>query len=144
MASTEQPTPSPRSAFFKLRPKDTRNESTNSLDTSSNSDDLNIDGGSLRPSTSEGSTRFRDRLRRKSVDDRRDSNDSGRRLSTLLSGRRNKLKKTPSTDNLENRLRPKTSNGNLELSGNRSDSSLGLGGSGHSSLLTDDNSDSEG
>lgn len=143
MASTDQPTPSPRSAFFKLRPKDSRNESSNSLDTSSNSDDLNVDGGTLRPSTSEGSTRFRDRLRRKSVDDRRDSNDSGRRLSTLLSGRRNKLKKTPSTD-LEKYLRPKTSNGNLELSGNRSDSSLGLDGSGHSSLLTDDNSDQEG
>ena len=82
-------------------------------------------------------------LLRKSVDDRRGSNDSGRRLSTLLSGRRNKLKKTTSTD-LEKHLSVNSSSGNLELSGNRSDSSLGLAGSGHSSILTDDNSDQEG
>lgn len=86
--------------------------------------------------------RLRSRTRRGSVqtdDERRGSGDSGRRLAKLLPGKRGRLKKTPSSDNLD---RPVSAYGSLQ--GNQSDSSIGAQGSGHSSLLTDDNSEQEG
>lgn len=148
MSATIDSTPSPRGALSKLRRNQGgSNNSANSLADSSNSDDPNADP-ERRPSTSSGIGKLKERIRRKSVqEDRRPSADAGNRLSKVLSGRKNKLRKTPSTD-LEGRLRvdESSSTGNLALSGNRSDSSLGpdLNGSGRSSILTEDNSDGEG
>lgn len=119
-----------------------RNNSTNSLVSSSNSDDPNGDSGvGLRPVTSGGIGKLTDRIRRKSIDDRRSSADAGKRLSSLLSGRKHRLKRAKSSE-------LGSSNGNadgstLALPGNQSDSSLAQEGSGRSSLLTDDNSDPE-
>ena len=113
------------------------NTSSNSLVSSSNDDDPGADL-SLRPTSSAGLSKLTDRLRKKSVDERRGSNDSGRRLSTL----KNKLKKTKSKD-----VRPSPSfgleTGAFSLSQNQSNSSLGLASSSRSSLLTDDNSENE-
>ena len=138
-------TPSPRGTLSRLkRNLGDSNESNNSLASSSNSDDPNASSG-LQPTTAEGVGRkLRARLRRRSVDDRRDSNDSGKRLSNLIPGRKNKPKKTDS-DELERQSSVDSAAGNvgLGLVGNQSDSSL-LAGSGQSSLLTDGESEHEG
>lgn len=92
--------------------------------------------------------KIRSKTRRKSVqadgDERRGSGESPSRLSKLIPGKRgSRLRKTPSSDNFQRPLSEHsgTSNG---LAGNQSDSSIGISGSGHSSLLTDDNSEQEG
>lgn len=127
--------------FSRLRRGSTdKNASTASLEVSSGASD----GADAKSKSGMESTieRIRSRTRRGSVqtdDERRGSGDSGRRLAKLLPGKRGRLKKTPSSDNLE---RPLSAYGNLQ--GNQSDSSIGANGSGHSSLLTDDNSEQEG
>ena len=119
-----------------------KNGSTVSLRNSTASD-----GGdpAAKPSTESPLDLIRSKTRRKSTheDERRGSGDSGGRLSKLLPGKRGRLKKTPSSDKLERPVSAysTTSNG---LPGNQSDSSIGANGSGHSSLLTDDNSEHEG
>jgi hypothetical protein len=144
MPSTDRSAPSPRGTLARLRDKlGDSNESSNSLASSSNSDDPNADL-SLRPTTSDGvGTKLRDKLRRKSVDNRRDSEDSGKRLSNLMSrSRRRKPKNVSSSDLLDRQLSVDSNNGNLGL--NLSTSSLDLAGSGGSSLLTDGESENEG
>ena len=144
MPSTGATSPSPSGALSKLRRKaGASNDSSNSLESSSNSDNPYADPA-LQP-TDSGLGKLRDKFRRKSVDDRggkRGSQDSGRRLSALVPNRRNKLRKVASSD-LQQQSSLSSSTGNLAITGNRSDSSLGVGGSGHSSLLTDDNSENE-
>jgi hypothetical protein len=98
-----------------------KNDSTNSLADSSNSDDPNAElGVGLRPSSSRGvGDRLADRIRRRSVDDRRDSADSTKqRLSSLLPSRRNKLKRAKSSELI---AEPAPSTENLDLTGNQSD-----------------------
>ena len=144
MPTTDSGTSSPRGALSKLRRNQGgSNNSSASLASNSNSDDPNADS-ERRLSTASGIGKLKERLRRKSVDDRRGSDDSESRLSKLISSGRNSPKKTPPTD-FERSLNVETSDGgNLDLSGNRSDSSLALDGSGRSSILTDDNSEPEG
>lgn len=142
MPSTELNASSPRRTLSKLRRNlGDSNGSSNSLASSSNSDDPTADL-SLRPTTSDGVTgKLRDKLRRKSVDDRRDSQDSGKRLSQLIPRRKSKAREKKSSD-LDRQLSPEPGNGNLGISGiNHSGSSLDLAGSGRSSLLTDGESD---
>ena len=119
------------------------NGSSNSLGSSSNSDDPNADL-TLRPTTSDGvGQKLKDKLRRKSVDTRRDSEDSGKRLSNLMPrSRRSKPTNVSSSDLLDRQLSVDSNNGNLGL--NLSTSSLDLAGSGRSSLLTDGESENEG
>ncbi len=126
------------------RQGDSKNDSSNSLAESSNSDDPNRESGvGLRPTSSRGMERLADRIRRRSVDDRRGSADSGKRLSSLLPAKLSKLKRTKSSEEIK--AEPTPSNDTLLLTGNQSDSSLAQEGSGRSSLLTDDNtSDHEG
>ena len=114
-----------------------QNKSTNSLTSESTSDDPNA-SNSFRASIDEGIGKLRDRARRKPGDERRGSRDSP--LSGLMSGRKNKVQNTASTD-LERHLSVDSHNdANLEIADNRSDSSLGI----DEGLLTDDNSDVEG
>ena len=142
MPATDAGAPSPRGTFSRLRRNlGDSNESSNSLASSSNSDDPNA-SPSRRLSTADGvGVKLRDRLRRKSLDDRRGSNDSGNRLSNLMHGRKSKLK-TTKADDPEQQLSADSGSGNLGLLGNQSDSSL-LAGSGRSSLLTDGESENE-
>jgi hypothetical protein len=127
---------------FKRSQGNGENNSTNSLVSSSNSDDPNTESGvGLRPNSSGGIAKLADRIRRKSVDDRRGSVDSGKRLSSLLPGRRNKLKRTKSSELSSTNVEAES--GATALTGNQSDSSLAEEGSGRSSLLTEDNSDHE-
>lgn len=126
--------------FSRLRRGSTdKNASTVSLGTSSASDGVDSPVKTAVDSTLD---KIRSRTRRTSVDDRRGSGDSGSKLSKLLPGKRHRVRKTPSTDNLERPLSGQSglSNG---LPGNQSDSSIGVNGSGHSSLLTEDASDQE-
>lgn len=128
------------------RNQENSSTSTNTLASSSNSDDQTLE--QVRTPPTDGSTsKFRDVFRRKSVDvnGKAISPDSGRRLSNLRLGRKNKLKKTDSND-LSRHLSVDSENGNLELSGNRSESSLlvDLDGSGGDSILTGDESENEG
>ena len=110
---------------------------------SSNSDNPDADL-SLRPTTSDGVTgKLRDKLRRKSVDDRRDSADAGKRLSNLIPSRRSKRKKDKQ-DDLDRQTTLDSQTGSLGISGNLSGSSLDLAGSGRSSLFTDGESEHEG
>ena len=111
---------------------------------SSNSD--NPDAGlSLRPTTSDGVTgKLRDKLRRKSVDDRRDSADAGKRLSNLIPSRRKSKLKKERLGDLDQQTTLDSRAGSLGISGNLSGSSLDLAGSGRSSLFTDGESEHEG
>jgi hypothetical protein len=120
-----------------------QNNSTNSLVSSSNSDDPNQDSPGLRPTSSSGIGKLADRIRRKSVDDRRGSTDSGKRLSALIPGRRNKLKRVKSSE--LSPLATPDDDGALTLQKTQSDSDISLAqeGSGRSSLFTEDNSDRE-
>ena len=144
MPATDLAAPSPRGTLSRLRRKPgDSNESSNSLASSSNSDDPSASPG-LRASISEGVGRkLKDRLRRKSVDDRRGSNESRNRFSNFLLDRKNKVKETDS-NGLDRQLSIDSGSGNLALYQNQSDSSLGLAGSGQSSLLTDGESEHEG
>lgn len=131
--------PSPRRALTKLRRlRDGSDNSTHSQDEDSASDEQGSNL-SLQPTITGGNS-LRDRLRRKSVDDRPDSRDSGSRLSTLI---RNKFKKNDGNDSNTN-LSTDGGNDSLQITGNHSASSLGVDDSGHSSLLTDDDSEQEG
>ena len=145
MPATDLAAPLPRgklSSKFRRKLGDS-NDSSNSLASSSTSEDPNAEQ-SLRPSTSDGAGgRLKNRLRRKSVDDRRGSNDAGKRLSNLMPGRKDRPKKTDWNEP-ERQLSADSGTGNLGLLGNQSDSSIGLAGSGRSSLLTDGESDHEG
>lgn len=149
MPATDPSTPPLRGlARLKRNPGDNGNDSTNSLVSSSNSDDPTAEAGvGLRPSSAGGIGKLADRLRRRSVDDRRDSADAGNRLSALLPGRRNKLKRTKSSDlKVGIGAEDDICQDQLPcgLPNNHSDSSLVDGGSGRSSLFTEDNSDHEG
>lgn len=130
--------------FSRLRTGSTdKNASNVSLGTSSASDGLE---SPVKTAVDSTLGRIRSRTRRKSVqaeDDRRGSGDSGSRLSKLLPGKRHRVRKTPSNDNL-NRPLSACATGSNGLPGNHSDSSIGINGSGHSSLLTDDNFEQEG
>lgn len=144
MPATDVATPPSRGGLSRLRRNqgDGANDSTNSLISSSNSDDPNGDSGvGLRPTSSGGIGKLTDRLRRRSVDDRRGSDDSGKRLSALIPSRRNKLKRAKSSE-LKRNAEPGSTG--LPQSNNGSDSSLAQAGSGRSSLFTEDNSDIEG
>ena len=146
MPSTDLAAPLPRGKLSKLKHAlGDSNGSSNSLVSSSNSDAPETDL-SLRPTTSHGVTgKLRDRLRRKSVENRRDSQDSGNRLSNLMSRRKSKAKKDESNELNRSSTVDSSSNGNLGISGtNLSGSSLDLAGSGRSSLLTDGESEHEG
>ena len=117
-----------------------KNASTASLGTSSGTSDGMEN--KTKPGMDSTFERLRSRTRRGAAqtdDERRGSGDSGRRLSKLMPGKRGRPKKTPSSENLERPLSAYSS-----LPGNQSDSSIGVNGSGHSSLLTDDNSEQEG
>jgi hypothetical protein len=144
MPSTDSSAPSTRGTLARLRDKlGDSNESSNSLASSSNSDDPNADL-SLRPTTSDGvAGKLRDKLRRRSVDNRRDSEDSGKRLSNLMSRSRKSKSKNALSSDLDRQLSVDSNNGNLGISG-LSTSSLDLAGSGRSSLFTDGESEHEG
>ncbi|KAK5174752.1 uncharacterized protein LTR77_001835 [Saxophila tyrrhenica] len=147
MSAPDVNTPPSRGLSRLLRNQgDSKNNSTNSLVDSSNSDDQNPESAvGLRPGSSRGvGERLADRIRRKSVDDRRDSAESAKRLSSFIPSRRNKLKRNKSSERQAESREPSPVNESLTLAGNQSDSSLAQEGSGRSSLLTDDNSDQEG
>ena len=145
MPSTEGAKPSPLSKL--RRNKDTANASSNSLasgsgDGEGSSESQSGGGGGLRSSIDKVKQRTR-----RSIDDRRGSADAGtNRLSKLLP-RRKRSAKPEDTNGLERELSTLSSAdgtlGSLSVSGTRSDTSL-FDDSGHSSLLTDDNSDVEG
>lgn len=131
--------------------KDEKNLSTNSR---ANSPDSGIhaheqpqqERPGLRASMESAIDKVKDRtLRRGSVGgiERRDSDDSrveSRRLSTLVSKTKRKVKKGWKVGDDDSQRRPSMDSrlGIDELGGNHSDSSLLLDGSGQSSLLTDD------
>ena len=92
------------------------------------------DNGLLRSSMDAAIDKVRDRTRRRSVDDRRGSDDvPGRRLSTLVSKTKRKIKGEKGSE--PDRTLSVDSFG---FEGNQSDSASPLDGSGRSSLLTDD------
>lgn len=139
------PSPSSRRALSKLRRnKENGNISSNTLASSSNSDDQNLEG-TLTPPT-DSTSKFRDKFRRKSADPTKPlpvSPDSGRRLSKFVNASRNRLAKTASND-IERSLSVDSESAGLGLSENTSEVSLVLDGSGGDSILTDDGSDREG
>lgn len=139
------PSPSSRKALSKLRRnQETGNISSNTLASSSNSDDQNLER-TLTPPT-DSTSKFRDKFRRKSADPTKPlpvSPDSGRRLSRLVNARRNRIQNTTSDDN-ERSLSVDSENAGLGLYENPSEASLVLDGSGGDSILTDDGSDREG
>ena len=138
------PSPSPLSKLSKFRrgkkSKDDNLSTQSLVSTSTDGDDLAL----RQRSSVEG---VMEKLKvvgsRRSSDDRRQSGDS-RRLSKLVSGKLRRRK----SDNSDDGSRPNAaSTTNLEqgdelLPRSRSDASLGLAGSGGSSLLTED-SDTE-
>ena len=148
----DQGAPSPRGALSRLRRnKGPANASTNSLASASADDnDSSEGGGGLRASMDATLERVKSRTKR-AVEDRRGSNgddgssrrgskdDSGRRLSNLIPRR-----KRASKPNLERNLSAHSGDSaeGRSIASNHSDLSL-LDGSGRSSLLTDDNSDTE-
>lgn len=142
MASTEQDTSSPRGGpLARLRRnKERSSDSSVSLSRSTTNDD-DVEGKSrrIRSSIDEGIKKVKERTKR-SNDDRRGSDDPAKRgLSALLA----RKKRNSKGDILDVERNMSTGSGALSTSGNRSESSL-LGGSGHSSILTDDYSDTEG
>lgn len=139
-------TPPPRAgALSKLRftkDKGIGNVSTTSLPNySAESDDspANLpDKDGLRASMENAIDKVRDRTRRRSEDDRQKSDDGQpRKLSTLMSKAKRKVKKGERDAGLSQTTSYESGN-ELVLPGNRSDSSLLFDESGHSSLLTDD------
>ncbi|KAK4546674.1 hypothetical protein LTR36_001892 [Oleoguttula mirabilis] len=143
MAATESNAPSPRGALSRMRRnKGTANTSTNSLGTGSADGDDPESGGGLRASMDAAIEKVKDRTKRRSVDDRRGSDDpSIKRLAGFLPRKKREEKKDAS--GREPSLSAQSAGDSVLLSGNRSETSL-LDDSGHSSLLTDDNSDNEG
>ncbi|KAK5128029.1 hypothetical protein LTR85_005146 [Meristemomyces frigidus] len=147
MPTTEPNAPSPRGALSRLRRnKPGANASTNSLGNASADGDESESGGGggqgLRASMDAAIEKVKDRTKRRSVDDRRGSDDnSTKRLTNLLPRKRRGSKQAG--PELERNLSVVSAGDNLSFSGNRSESSL-VDDSGHSSLLTDDNSDIEG
>lgn len=92
------------------------------------------DTGLLRSSVDAAIDKVKDKTRRHSVDGRRGSDDvSGRRLSTLVSKTKRKIKGDRGCDPART-----LSVDSLGLDGNQSDSASPLEGSGRSSLFTDD------
>jgi len=119
--------------------------STNSLANGSGDSEEGVDNGDRRASMDVAIDKFKERTKRNG-DSRRNSKDEGTsRLRSLLG--RSKRGSVQEDDGLERRLSAlsgEASNSNLALfiSGNRSNVSL-PDDSGHSSLMTDDNSDTE-
>lgn len=111
-------------------------------------DDVSENSG-LRASMESAIDKVKERTRRRSVDDRglerRDSDDS-RRLSTLVSKTKRKVKRSLKVADADSERNTSIDSGSgsrlgtseLELAGNHSNSSLLQYESGHSSLLTDD------
>jgi hypothetical protein len=150
--------PSPRGGplgLSKLLRKDKGNveASTNSLASSSDngayapgySQDGASESSGLRASMESAIDKVKDRTRRQSVHERRPErrgSDDSRRLSTLVSKTKRKVKKGLKVADADTERNPSVDSGSRlgysELEGNRSDSSLYLYGSGRSSLLTDD------
>lgn len=159
--------PSPRGAPLgltkKLLRKDKTNVETSTSSLGSSSDNgANIAPGNLPEDVSESNSGLRasmesaidkvkERARRRSVDDRgleRRESDDSRRLSTLVSKTKRKVKKGLKVADADTERNLSMDSGSRlgisELEGNHSDSSL-LQGSGRSSLLTDDErSDQDG
>jgi hypothetical protein len=134
---------SPRGAFSKLRKnKGTATASTTSLASASADGDDSSESGRLRASMDASMGKGKERSRRRSTDDRGGNDDNpSRRLSSLLPRR-----KRPPKDLLDVERTGSGDSGkkgNLSMPGSRSETSL-LDDSGHSSILTDDNSDIEG
>ena len=124
------------------RNKGLDNLSTNSLAGSSDGDgDDAADSSSLRASMETAIGKVKDRTKR-APDDRLGSEDgTGRRLSALIS----RKKRNPRLDAKNFTVdRNFSTESGYSVDMNRSDSSLPLDESGHSSLLTEDNSDTEG
>ena len=140
MPSTELQTPSPRNLSRLRRNKDVANASTNSLASGSADGDDSSEGG-LRASMDAALDKVRERARRKSVDDRRGSDDTANRRLSGLFPRKKKASRKGSRGPERNLSTP-AGDDKLSISGNRSESSLL--DSGHSSLFTDDASDQEG
>jgi len=119
--------------------------STNSLANGSGDSEDNAENGGLRASMDIAIDKFKERTKR-NEDSRRNSKDEGTsRLRSLLP--RSKRGSRQEYDGLERRLsalsgEASNSSPALFISGNRSDASL-PDDSGHSSLMTDDNSDTE-
>ncbi|KAK3701386.1 hypothetical protein LTR37_015484 [Vermiconidia calcicola] len=147
MSTTDLPLPAPRSVSKLRRKLGKNNDSSNSLAESSNDDDPNADA-SRRSSTSGGLGKLKDRMRRKSVDERRRSDDSGKRLSAIIPDRKSRRLEKEKSSEFERNGSTDSGTGpahpTFMLPTSRSDSSLNLAGSGRSSLLTDDNSEHEG
>lgn len=143
MPATELGKPSPRGALSKLRRnKGLADASTNSVASAPVEGDDSSESTGLRASMDAAFGKVKERTRRKSVDDRRGSEDtSAKRLSGLFP--RKKRRESKDKPGLERNLSAPSGDESLFLSDNRSDSSL-LNGSGRSSLLTEDNSDVEG
>lgn len=143
MPATEPNTPPPRGALSRLRRnKGLANASANSFGAGSTDGDESEPGGGLRASMDAAIGKVKERTKRRSVDDRRGSDDtSTKRLSALLPRKRRGSKQDVSGP--ERNLSAVSTNDSLAGSGNHSESSL-VDDSGHSSLLTDDNSDVEG
>ncbi|TKA82635.1 hypothetical protein B0A55_00751 [Friedmanniomyces simplex] len=145
MPSTDSGKASPRRALSKLRRNKGPSVSTNSLASGSGDGEENAENGGLRASMDIAIDKLKERTKRNG-DSRRNSKDDGTsRLAGFLP--RRKRGSRQEDDGLERRLSAlsgEASNSNLALSisGNRSDVSL-PDDSGHSSLLTDDNSDTE-
>ncbi|KAK0894868.1 hypothetical protein LTR02_012076 [Friedmanniomyces endolithicus] len=145
MPSTESGKSSPRRALSKLRRSKGPSVSTNSLANGSGDSEDNAENGGLRASMDVAIDKFKERTKRNG-DSRRNSKDEGSsRLRSLLP--RSKRGSRQEDDGLERRLsalsgEASNSSPALFISGNRSDVSL-PDDSGHSSLLTDDNSDTE-
>lgn len=131
-----------------------KNGSTASLGASSDGDgDAPEFGVGLKANVDSAMERLRSKTRRTSVDERRGSGDSTKRLSKLMPGRRRGSKKntesvqSTSRDDLASRdTLERSPSGGIDntLLGNQSDSSVDLQGSGRSSLLTDDASEQDG
>ncbi|KAK1085592.1 hypothetical protein LTR48_004392 [Friedmanniomyces endolithicus] len=145
MPSTESGKSSPRRALSKLRRTKGPSVSTNSLANGSGDSEDNAENGGLRASMDIAIDKFKERTKR-NEDSRRNSKDEGTsRLRSLLP--RSKRGSRQEDDGLERRLsalsgEASNSSPALFISGNRSDASL-PDDSGHSSLMTDDNSDTE-
>lgn len=145
MADESSHTASPIRALSRLRRNhDGRNDSSNSLIDSSNSDDPGTEK-STRASIESGVNKIKDHVRRRSTDDRSGRSDSqtAKRLSKLVPHRRRKGEEQYSEE-VSRHSSFDSGNVSLALPGNRSGTSLADQGSGRSSLFTDDGSDDAG
>ena len=143
MLSADRGSPSPRRSYGKLRRNKGLDEArTDSMASSSADGDDGIESGGLRASVDGAMDKVKKRVRRLSVDDRNVDGESGpRRLSKILSRRKRSPIKDGLSSDMQRNLSSDSGFGNMDLSANRSDSSLLLNESGRSSLLTEDNSD---